>query len=602
MATPTRRGLRRSRWGVISEWCAAHQILGFTILSIAYVFSLYWRALGAPFIYDDLSQIVNNVNLTSFHAVFKSAFLTPTEFTSNFRAGGGSTYRPLFWLSLSVGRHIWGLRASGFHFTNIFLHWANGFLLYLLLRRMHISTAIAATAVIIWLGMPINSEPVAWISGREYLMCGLFLILALWSAYSYLYEGRTTSLIGVLAFLLAALFSHESGILFLPLAIIFVYSAGKLRKRTGLILLSVVIVADLLFLLARRIVGIHAEGGKSTIWPVGLAFWKYMLWMVAPIHMSMQRATSTPPNVPSAQAILALCSLLALCIGIILVRKKTPLLSAGLAWSIAALLPFCGIVFIYQGMAERFEYFASAGLALAIASVVVQYAKTLKLFATVIVILWVAWGAWRLQRRVRDWCDPISLYESSLEATSDPMLFYNLGCAWRDKGDLNKALEEYLRAVQIRPDYEEAQAGVGQILFLLHRYAEALTPFNRALVLSPTDSATRVTFALSLEALGENEESEGQFKKALMFTPKNTSALNDFGSFLISEGRSDEAIPYFQQAIQANPRDTTAYYNLAAFYQNHGQNNKALQMYQRLLQTNPNDSEAITNMMRIYRH
>lgn len=562
--------------------------------------SLYWKALGAPFVYDDLFQIVNNANLTSFHAVFKSAFLTPAEFTSNFRGGGGSNYRPLFWLSLSVDRHIWGLRASGFHFTNIFLHWTNGFLLFLFLRRTHISTTMAATAVIIWLGMPINSEPVAWISGREYLLCGLFLILALWSAYSYLYEEKTTSLIGVLTFLLAALFSHEAGILFLPLAILLACSVGKLRKRGGLTLLSVVLVADILFLLARRIVGVHVAGGKSAIWPVGLAFWKYVLWMVAPIHMSMQRATSTPPSVLSFQAVLALCLLLAFCVGIVLIRKKFPLLSASLAWSTAALLPFCGIVFIYQGMAERFEYFASAGLALAIASVVVQYAKALRLFATVLVVLWVAWGAWRLQRRVLDWCDPISLYESSLEATSDPMLFYNLGCAWRDKGDLNKALEEYQKAIQLRPDYAQAQASVGQMLFLLHRSAEAFTPFSRALALNPADSDTRVSFAYSLEVLGKKEEAEGQFKKALVFAPQNSSALNDLGSLLVSEGRSGEAISYFQQAIQAKPLDTTAYYNLAAYYQNRGQRNEALQMYQRLLQINPNDSDAIAYMLRLY--
>ncbi len=31
-----------------------------------------------------------------------------------------------------------------------------------------------------------------------------------------------------------------------------------------------------------------------------------------------------------------------------------------------ALLPFCGIVFLYQGMAERYDYLASEGLAFAV--------------------------------------------------------------------------------------------------------------------------------------------------------------------------------------------------------------------------------------------
>jgi protein O-mannosyl-transferase len=111
---------------------------------------------------------------------------------------------------------------------------------------------------------------------------------------------------------------------------------------------------------------------------LGLSFWKYILWMSAPVHMSMQRSTSTPPNVPFPEAVAALGSIFVLCVGIVSLSGKVPLVSASLAWTTLAILPFCGIVHIYQGMAERFEYFASAGLALAVTSLLFEYEEALK--------------------------------------------------------------------------------------------------------------------------------------------------------------------------------------------------------------------------------
>ena len=593
---------RTSRLRIIPVWCVEHQWLSFALLSGVWVLALYWRALTAPFVYDDLDVIVKNSELGSFHEVFKRFFFAPSAFTNHFRGAGGSNYRPLFWLSLSVDRHIWGLHgASGFHFTNIFLHWLNGFLLFLLLRRLGIAGMVAATTAVIWLGMPINSEAVAWISGRAYPLCGLFIILALWSTYYYLFQKRFIFLIAVFASSLAALLSHESGLLVVPLVGLLSYGMGVLPERKTRILISVCVVSDLLYLIARQLVGTRAGGGGTTIWSIGIAFWKYWLWMVAPVHMSIQRSTSTPLNVFSAEAIVALCSLFAVCIGIILLRKAAPLLFAGLGWSTIALLPFCGIVFIYQGMAERYEYLASAGFALAVSSLIFQHIKTLRHIMACFAIVWIAWGAWRLKMRVLDWCDPVALYQSSLQATPDPMLFYDLGWAWREKGAMDKALANYQEAIRRQPDYQEAYASVGQVLSMVGRPVEAVPAYSRALALSEDDSNTRVDFAITLEQLGDKQSAEKEFRKALVFTPKNISALNGLGSLYNLESRSDEAIKEFRQAILDNPSDKTAYFNLAALFQQQGQKEKALEFYRKVLQLSPDDQDTLSNMMLLYR-
>ena len=68
----------------------AHPGLSFALLSGLWVMALYWRALGAPLIYDDLDQIVNNPALGSLHATFHRFWLRRLRLRVSFAGLGGS--------------------------------------------------------------------------------------------------------------------------------------------------------------------------------------------------------------------------------------------------------------------------------------------------------------------------------------------------------------------------------------------------------------------------------------------------------------------------------------------------------------------------------
>jgi hypothetical protein len=158
----------RIGWGFFSRQRAAfasHPDLWFAIISACWVALLYRHVIGAGFVYDDVTQIQNNPALASWHSA-ADYVRSAVPFNSEFRGFGGSFYRPLFWFSLARDRVLWGLNATGFHLTNLLLHWANGLLAFLLLRRSSVSILLSAVVSITWLGLPINAEVVAWISGR----------------------------------------------------------------------------------------------------------------------------------------------------------------------------------------------------------------------------------------------------------------------------------------------------------------------------------------------------------------------------------------------------------------------------------------------------
>src|SRR5580704_1861580 len=236
-------------WSLVWQTCLAHPGLSFALFSGLWVLGLYWRTLGAPFIYDDLDQIVNNPALASLHATFHRFWLSPVAFTSEFRgAGGGSTYRPIYWLSLAIDWRVWGVGgAGGFHFTNLLIHWANGFVGFLLLRRLRVPAVTAAVTAMVWLGLPINSEAVAWVSGRAYLLCGFFLLVGLWAADAYLRSGKWLALAGYFVASLAAVLSHEAGLLVLPLTLLVAYATGRVSRRLWGGLVGSAVLAGLVY-------------------------------------------------------------------------------------------------------------------------------------------------------------------------------------------------------------------------------------------------------------------------------------------------------------------------------------------------------------------
>src|SRR5215467_10922558 len=92
---------------------------------------LYFSALSNPFVYDDLSQIVNNPDVNTPRAALVY-FREPTAFNYAFAPQPGSFYRPLFWLSLAIDNKIAGRSPGFFHATNLLIHALNGILIFLI--------------------------------------------------------------------------------------------------------------------------------------------------------------------------------------------------------------------------------------------------------------------------------------------------------------------------------------------------------------------------------------------------------------------------------------------------------------------------------------
>jgi Flp pilus assembly protein TadD len=579
----------------VAQWCRCRPVATYVLASIVWTTVLYAHAVTAGFAsYDDASQIVQNPSLSSLAASLKY-FQSPVSFASDFRGCGASFYRPLFWLSLAIDEKLWGLNPAAFHLTNVLLHWLSGLFLFLLLRRLHMSSLSSALTSLLWICLPINSEAVAWVSGRPYCLVACFLLLGALFAERYLSRPAVKYLAGYGLAAFCALFSHEEGVLMVAFTLLLTIAKHKGKSRAAMMLHGVSVITILLYFQLRHVVGATGVTTKGTMASFGLFFWKYLGWMVLPIHMSIERSTDTPPPGWSGHALAAWLCLALACAVLIVVHRKIPRSSIGFAWMGIGLLPFCGMVFIYQGMAERYTYVASMGLALMVVVISVESQVRLRRFVLGLIAVWVLWGVYRLETRISDWSDAARLYRHSLQATPrSAKLHYNLGAVLEERRDFTQASGEYNKAVGLEPYYEPALAGLGNVDLNLGRAKEASRMFQKALQLKPDDVKAVTNYGNALQLLGQFDAAKAQYQRAISLAPDNDDAYCDLGVLLFRAGDADAAVLQFDQAAKINPSDPTPLFNLAAIYQKSGRPDLAVKLYERVLRLSPDDADAIS--------
>jgi Flp pilus assembly protein TadD len=310
---------------------------------------------------------------------------------------------------------------------------------------------------------------------------------------------------------------------------------------------------------------IHAQtpGGTVSVSTVGTVFLKYVLWILFPIHMSVERSTDFPAHGFSVTATATLAALLCLLLLAYWLRNRARLAAFGLIWTMISLLPFCGIIPVYQGMAERYAYLASFGLIVSVVAFAWNAEGRKRSVLLSIVLLWGLWSAWRLRARVFDWTDPVQLYQSSLEATPrSTKLLYNLGAAYEAQGDFSKASESYRQTLALNPAYVPAIVEMGNID----------------------------------QQAGNTTEAEQQYRRAIAIDPSDENIYTNLGALFLQEGKIDDAIRELSRAVAMAPSDPTAYYDLGAAYQKAGDDKRAIEMYTKALELKPGDPDTLKNL------
>jgi tetratricopeptide (TPR) repeat protein len=140
----------------------------------------------------------------------------------------------------------------------------------------------------------------------------------------------------------------------------------------------------------------------------------------------------------------------------------------------------------------------------------------------------------------------------------DPDAWNNLGGIRMRKGDLEKALDCFGRAVSLDASFVPAYLNIGGAHMALY-FGRGRNPDELALAVK-------------------------NFRRAVDLEPGSNPALRGLGAALMNSGNVDEAIAAWEKAVAADPQDDFSTYNLGAAYFNKGDKARALHQFETYLE------------------
>ncbi len=217
---------------------------------------------------------------------------------------------------------------------------------------------------------------------------------------------------------------------------------------------------------------------------------------------------------------------------------------------------------------------------------------------------------------------------ASYERSAD--FHHNLGFVLSRKGQVDEAIAQFRKALEIRPNYSEAHVSLGTALLQKGQVDEVIAQLKRALELQPNNARDHNTLATALLQKGQVNEAITQLQKALELAPNYPEVYynlgcalfqkgqvdeaivqfqtalelhlnyadvhNNLGSALLQKGRVDEAIAQFQKAMELQPDSAAAHNNLAFAFLQKGQVDEGIAHFQKALELRPNYPEAYYNL------
>jgi tetratricopeptide (TPR) repeat protein len=142
--------------------------------------------------------------------------------------------------------------------------------------------------------------------------------------------------------------------------------------------------------------------------------------------------------------------------------------------------------------------------------------------------------------------------------------YFALAEAWRDDGQLAKALPLYREAVRRNPKFGAGLQKLGSALRRSGQPEEAANVLQRAATIAPGDAVTWHELGLTYRALGKTSDAVAALDKAIKLNPDMPEAHNNLGIMFLAGGNQARAEAAFREAIRIQPDYADAHGNLGS--------------------------------------
>ena len=126
-------------------------------------------------------------------------------------------------------------------------------------------------------------------------------------------------------------------------------------------------------------------------------------------------------------------------------------------------------------------------------------------------------------------------------------------------GDTQKSVEDYTRAIELRAQAPTEHYNRGNALMDMQRFDEAIADYDAAITLRPDFAAAHHNRAMAYQRKGDAKRALAEFTRTIEVDPSFAAAYSGRGGVWLGLGEPSRAIPDFTRAIELSPNDAGAY-------------------------------------------
>jgi tetratricopeptide (TPR) repeat protein len=571
---------------------------------------LYANSLSGPFVFDDLSSVVNNAHIRALWPL-SEALSPPTE-------GEPVAGRPIANLSLAVNYAIGQLDVRSYHIVNIALHISCALLLFGVIRHALLApnlkgrfsdrsaANLAIACALLWAVHPLQTEVVDYVSARTESLMSAFYLLTLYASIRA-FEARQSP-----PWLLAAGMACAMGMACketmatAPLMVVLfdrIFLFGSFREAfSARGRWYAVLAATWLLLGALVLPGPRSEsaGFFTSVRP-----WTYLLNQSAMIAHYLRlalwpRALVFDYGVPQDFTFGQVGPYVALVVVLLaataaLLAWQPPLGFLG-AWFFIILAPTSSFIPISSEVgAESRMYLPLAAivvLAVIAANAIVRrfrFPTTIAVAGTVAVCSVLAVAT---VRRNAEYQSGVALWRTVLERRPHARAHRNLALELKAAGGGDEMLAEWREVVREQPD---SRYELGRDLVEEHRFDEAVAELRRFIREYPQDNAVPAAqslIALALADEGKPGEAAQQWREILKLRPDDTDAKQALADALLAQKDFEGARAAYTELLTSAPANAAAWTNLGVALSSANHSAEATSAFRRAVELNPEDEQA----------
>jgi tetratricopeptide (TPR) repeat protein len=568
-------------------------------------FLVYLPALQNGFTdWDDNTYVLTNPHIRSFDiAFFKWAFFHFYD----------CNWHPLTWISHAFDYAIWGLNPFGHHLVNIIFHAVNTFLVVILIIRfleIYKETAtkpglrpfltertmlIASGATGLLFGLhPLHVESVAWVAERKDLLCALFFLLSImmYTNYarsvsngtdnkkpaSHFFNKQYVLALGLFIF---ALTSKPMAVT-LPVILLLLdwhpfNRMQSLKSFRALVIeklpfIALSLISSIVTILAQRAGGslrsMEIIPLSTRLLVAAEALIAYLWKMLWPLNLVPYYPYPKDVSLFSLKYIAAIALVIGITLACIVAAKKRKLWLSVWGYYVVTLIPVLGIVQVGgQSMAERYTYLPSLGPFLVIGLASAWISKKTdagKKWGLIAKVIWIsavicALGSisYRTVEQIGIWKNGITLWDYVIEKEPEgvSIAYTNRGLEFEKIGQLDKAIEDYSKAIVLDPSAYIAYFNLGVVYFKTDLLDKAIGYFNRSIAVNPTYADAYSNRGIAYALLDQYGRALDDFNKAIELNQNFAAAYYNRGKLFYKAGQEELALADFQKSCDLGSKE-----------------------------------------------